>query len=134
MAGKSFSLQVGKFVRETQDDFEEATKNVVLELGRELIIRSPVLTGRFRSNWYYSADRPVDTSTLATNEPFLHGETPTVMVGRVHYIQNNLSYAMRIEWGWSDKAPSGLVRLTMMRWRTMMKEAIREARQNRGRR
>jgi hypothetical protein len=111
-----FELQLRQFAEKTGDKADAAVRTVVLEVWRRLTIRSPVDTGRFRANWSYGygsaptgAAKPGGTS----RSPAPAAPLPKIAQGiGVHYLVNNLPYAQRLEYGWSKKAPAGMVRIT----------------------
>lgn len=86
------------------------------EVDARLKTKSPVLSGRFRASWTISVGQ-IDTSvapevpaggTVAVPEPRI----PAINVGATYFHANSLPYARRLEYGWSNKAPNGMVRLT----------------------
>ncbi len=95
-------------------------KNKLTKLGRAVALqmtsavtkRSPVDTGRFRSNWYSSVGAPsttVDGSGAGSNS-VIKGMQP----GDVFYFVNNLPYAHKLEYeSHSEQAPHGMVRITI---------------------
>jgi len=46
-------------------------------------------------------------------------------VGQVFYYTNSMPYALKLEYGHSDQAPGGIVRLTARRWNKIVNEQIR---------
>ena len=86
-----------------------------------VIIRSPVDTGRFRGSWRIGigeADGSVNAEGGSKEEPqaIERGETGKLSRydGRSKvYITNSLPYAVRLEEGWSDQAPKGMVAITI---------------------
>lgn len=99
---------------------QQATAQVLLLLVAEtdywLKERSPVLTGRFRASWTIALGQvdptvapPVPKGGLAT---VAAPQIPAVAFGDVVYLANSLPYARRLEYGWSQQAPAGMVRIT----------------------
>jgi hypothetical protein len=105
-----------------------------------MVQRSPVDTGRFRGNWQIAAGGP----DIRTNEPFdkqalgsppssetftrWQGEIQAATIGSVVYITNSLPYARRLEYeGWSQQAPSGMVRVTVAEYEQIIRKAIEKA-------
>lgn len=89
---------------------------LMAEVDARLKMKSPVDTGRFRSSWTIGVGQ-IDTSvapaapakgTVAIAEPRI----PAITMGQTYYHANSLPYARRLEYGWSNKAPGGMVRLT----------------------
>jgi hypothetical protein len=89
---------------------------LMAETDAQLKIPSPVLTGRFRASWTIGvgqidptvAPEPAKGQAVAMPEPRI----PAITIGQTYYHANSLPYARRIEYGWSKKAPHGVVRLT----------------------
>lgn len=122
MAGP-FELSLRQFAQEAGENADAVVRNVVLEIGARLVIRSPVDTGRFRSNWRYSLNvQVVGVTTEATKVSTVNGldALPAHAGGQVHYLQNNLPYAQRLEHGWSKQAPIGMVGLTVLEFASIV--------------
>lgn len=128
MAGP-FEAQLREFAAKAGARADAAVREVVLEIGRRLVIRSPVDTGRFRSNWFYSLGAPSDATTDETGARQVQGigEMPAQASGKVHYITNNLPYAWRLETGWSKQAPLGMVAITAIEFRGIVDGAAQRA-------
>lgn len=127
MAGP-FELALSQFAQKAGDNADQVVKEVVLEVASRLIVRSPVDTGRFRSNWFYSLGSADPTITGAVGAASLQGagDLPTKAAGQVHWIQNNLPYAQRLEGGWSKQAPNGMVALTVIEFEGIVDKAAQE--------
>ena len=86
---------------------------LMAEVDARLKMKSPVDTGRFRASWTIGVGQ-IDTTvapvggTVATAEPRM----PAITMGQTYYHANSLPYARRLEYGWSQQAPGGMVRLT----------------------
>ena len=86
---------------------------MALAMLQEIVLRSPVDTGRFRNNNIVSIVSPVYASTVETDASgagaisrgaaAMSGLEPYTTV----FIQNNLPYAQRLEDGHSKQAPPG---------------------------
>lgn len=114
MAGP-FEMALRQFAARAGENADVAVRRVVLEIGSRLIYRSPVDTGRFRANWFYSFNALDPTATQGVGATTVNGieDVPARAVGGVHYIQNNLPYAMALERGHSPQAPGGMVGITV---------------------
>jgi len=117
MAG--FDLGVRQWAEKQGENADKWVRDVVLEVTRRVVIRSPVDTGRFRANWRVSADArstgmsaAIDPSGAASISA-AGSAVPVKAAGQVYFLQNNLPYARRLEYGWSQQAPAGMVRLTV---------------------
>jgi hypothetical protein len=87
--------------------------------------------GRFRANWHLSID-VVENVTFDEVDP-TGQETIAALVsaisdftaGQTAYLINNLPYAIPLEYGHSKQAPQGMVRVTLARFQSIVKEAAR---------
>ena len=117
----TFALNLAKQIEAAKEQSELVAKKIMIELFNRVIQKSPVDTGRFRANWNCSIGSP-DLSTSQAIDPSGSGAiskaTSTVVSytlnGQSVFLTNNLPYADRLENGWSDQAPNGMVRLSMM--------------------
>lgn len=138
----SFSLDLGKWTKKTDVRMHLLVRKIVLDVGTRLVMRSPVgdpsrwastapkgyTGGHFRGNWQYGegfipqgALATIDKSGRASIARLKPGDKPG---GQVHYIVNNLPYAMELERGHSKQAPQGIVGLTVMEFRPIVEKAL----------
>ena len=47
--------------------------------------------------------------------------------GMEFYFTSNLPYAERLEYGWSEQAPAGMVRVSVASWQSIVEDEIRKA-------
>lgn len=87
--------------------------------------------GRFRGNWMFSIGSP-DTSTTEEVDPSGSKSTARIVSGAIEFkagdtafITNSLPYAIPLEYGHSQQAPGGMVRITLARFQQIVLEAIR---------
>lgn len=120
MSGK-FSLDLSRLVQKANGQVETAVRKVMLEAFRGVVMKSPVDTGRFKSNWIVGYGTPDRTVTDDTDK----GGSETVgkiaagiqgmriVDGVSIYCTNSLSYSLALEYGSSQQAPAGMVRTTL---------------------
>lgn len=104
-------------------------QKIGMQVLRGVVMRTPVDTGRARSNWHVSLGSPV----VIERDPYAPGEKlgigeganaqATITIGAatieqapaigVIYLTNGLPYITRLEHGWSKQSPAGMVRLTL---------------------
>jgi hypothetical protein len=100
---------------------ENVTKNRTKEIAEKvfsgIVMRTPVDTGSLRASWRVSLNAPDLSRTINKdrNSPlgppaFTLGDVP--LYSKV-FISNVTPYVMPIEYGWSNKAPYGMVRVTL---------------------
>lgn len=125
----TFEDDVRRWSEETKAKVRLAVRKIALDVFSEVILMSPVDTGRFRGNWQVAignipagmlvVDDKAGTATIAKVEAATMGLEP----GETIFLINNLPYAERLEYGYSKQAPGGMVRLTAQRYRPIV-EAI----------
>ncbi|KKC39508.1 hypothetical protein WH87_04750 [Devosia epidermidihirudinis] len=127
-----FADQVSAFTRKTEAKIETAIRKIALDVFAEVIMMSPVDTGRFRGNWQVAIgsapsgtleiDDKAGTATLAKAQ----AEALGLKAGQTIFLVNNLPYAQALEYGSSQQAPGGMVRLTVQRWKPIVEAVGRE--------
>lgn len=112
------------------DKAELVVRKTALELQSGMVERSPVDTGRFKGNWACGIGS-MNTSTDAGEDKTgagAIGRTQTTLEGwkpgQAIWLTNSLPYARRLENGWSDQAPSGMVRLTVQSYAQALSAAV----------
>ncbi len=106
-----------------------------LRVLRGVVLKSPVDTGRFRANWQvsegtviksevtnYNAGENESTKGAVTTQALRSGtqKVKDLKPFSTVYVINNLPYASRLENGWSDQAPKGMVSLTLLEVKTWL--------------
>lgn len=127
----NFEDQIARFIEETQQKVDDVLQTIVIQIGRTLVTLSPVDTGRFKGNWQLSIDVGTNASLLR-QDPNGYATIADIAstanrftAGQVAYIQNHLLYGNDLEYGSSRQAPDGVLRVTEMRFRRIVDEAIR---------
>ena len=108
---------------------EKVVRGTLFRLAGRIIKRSPVDTGRFRNNWNAltnSINTATTNSTDSSGASSISEARTTIenlQIGATFYLTNNLPYARRLEYGWSDQAPSGMLRRSVAELQARMNEA-----------
>ena len=115
----SFSIDLSRAISKAKKRQDVVVRKVMLECFSKVVMRSPVLTGRFRANWIAS----VGTYSRSPGDAFDKSGDQTVRkikqdvlgmdISQRCYLTNALPYAVRLERGWSKQSPQGMVRLTL---------------------
>lgn len=128
----SFAFDLRRFAEKAGANAEQVVRRATLEVARSVVLRTPVRTGRARSNWQFG-DGEAPSGTLDETDPqgsaTLTKLSAAIMqsrVGGVTYVANNLPYALRLEYGWSQQAPSGMVRNTLAEFGQHVRKATGE--------
>ncbi len=140
----SFAIDLQAFATKAGARADLVVKRVVAGVAESIIEMSPVgdgsywkhpppkgyVGGRFRANWDYGFNAPpgkqfdvVDKTAATSINRILSGFSGKPTVG-IHYIANNLPYAIRLENGWSRQAPAGMVGVTVLKFQAIVKGAL----------
>ncbi|WP_312587429.1 HK97 gp10 family phage protein [Comamonas terrigena] len=127
-----FAADLKRLCDAAGDKAEHVVRNAALDLGGQMIDRSPVDTGRFKSNWMTGIG-VMDAGTTSTYDANgeqarrkLVAEVAGWKPGQTIWIVNSLPYAYRLEHGWSEQAPAGMVRLAVQNYAEAVAKAARE--------
>lgn len=129
----SFAKDIEAWAKKVQLAAEDVPAVVCLTLSTSIIERSPVDTGRFRGNWQATIASPASGETSDTDKT---GATAIARAGSVsqkasgslYYLVNNLPYARRLEYGYSQQAPGGMVRVSVQEFHQAVSDAVRKVR------
>jgi hypothetical protein len=147
---KDFQKQMRAYKTALQKNLDRVSRAVSTKLFTAIIKDSPVLSGRFRTNWITSSGVARDTTLHMTSEPsrdrrgqvlatFDPGGNDALDQMRETvdkhkwknanpvFFANNLPYAERLEYGYSKKAPQGMVRKNIARFNTLIEVEVGKA-------
>jgi hypothetical protein len=125
----TFALGLDAFVQKTKANADTVVRQASLSVLSSVVKRSPVDTGRFRGNWQTTVAAPatgnLNRDDKGGSEAIAAGvgALTNAKAGDTVWIVNNLPYAQRLENGWSDQAPTGMVRLTVNEFEKYVKDA-----------
>ena len=130
----SFALDVSNFVEKAKKNPEKVMRQVSIKLFSAIIKASPVDTGRFRMNWMASGGTPASGTTDATDKSgnIAIGNATSFVLKTTDWrdftLTNNLPYAQRLEYGWSQQAPQGFVRVNVGRFQNLIDQEAAKVR------
>lgn len=126
-----FTEDLKKICDRAGDKAELVVRRAALDIGGQLVDRSPVDTGRFKNNWQTGIGG-IDKSTSAAADlggagamARLAAQVAAWKPGQSIFVSNSLPYAYRLETGWSKQAPSGIVRLTVQNFEQAVAKAAK---------
>jgi len=93
----------------------------------DVIVNSPVDTGRFRANWFPSIGSSSDATTSSTKRLSASIVRKEVMAAGMFShmtITNNLPYSIALEYGHSKQAPNGMARKALKRSKKHINNAV----------
>ena len=126
--------QIHEFNIKAMAKSEAKIKKAFVGLSTDIIMDTPVLSGRLRNNWFPSVNQGTDKTTKYAGK---EGVAATSRVSAIRfklgdtlYFTNNLPYAEKIEFGlypspsktgktvggYSVKSPQGMVRKNIIKW------------------
>jgi len=122
-----FELDIAKFVAAAKGDLNFVVRRVSLDMFKRVVNKSPVDTGRFKSSFVVGINSipTEDPGTLDKEAAIrrINATVPQMKVGDQITLMSNLAYANRLEFGHSQQAPGGMVRLTAIEFGAVTKAA-----------
>lgn len=111
---------MGKFAKlamvDVADTFGKTVREAALDLDQRIVLKTPVDTGRARSNWLVGLGAPMRRvrNTIDQGGGKTIAENARVIARQKRFqsiwISNNLPYIRELENGTSKQAPAGMVR------------------------
>ena len=111
----SWSIPLDRLAKKAGANIELVARKSTADLFAAVVRRSPVDTGRFRANWnvsYGAADYTTSDSTDQVRGTTQALKALTLPIGGVVFLSNGLVYSRRLEYGYSQQAPAGMVRIS----------------------
>ena len=117
----SFTSDINRHTRRYEADALLIVRRSWLQLVREVVLGTPVLSGRARGSWQAGFNAPPTGSVVSRDK------SGGVTVGKltaafaamstgIWWLASNLPYIRRLEYGWSKQAPAGMVRIAAARY------------------
>ena len=124
----SFNDDIAKLARKLAITEAKAVAAFCLNISRRVDMMSPVDTGLFRANWQATLDQPYTGAVKPMNRagsidhviPFAKAAN-----GHVFYLTNKIPYAKKLEYGHSQQAPNGMVRVSAKMALAELERAVR---------
>lgn len=126
-----FSLDISKFVEKAKGRIDTVVRKITLDVFSSVINMSPVDTGRFRGNWISyigSYKSEIIDAFDKTGSETINKVTQVInqsKSGGFVYLVNSLPYAQRLEYGYSNQAANGMVRVTLANYQGYVRNAAR---------
>ena len=122
MAKGRFALDVTKFIEASKIKAEDVVRGIAYGLAGNIVLNTPVDTGRARGNWICTTDKLVKQRTgifdkvgdKTLDRIALQLEDYTVEETKNIYLSNTLPYIIMLEYGWSQQSPAGMMRLALI--------------------
>jgi hypothetical protein len=134
MSNERFRREFGELLRRQGANIDAAMRRTAIQIASRVIQMSPVDTGRFRGNWNVGIPA-IDFATREDVDPTGAGSLQRAQsaigswrIGESLYVTNSLPYAKRLEEGYSQQAPAGMVKVTVAEFQSAVRKALRELR------
>ncbi|MFY1050939.1 HK97 gp10 family phage protein [Ectopseudomonas khazarica] len=125
----SFKSDMARATRKIEQAHDQIVRTATIDLFSGTIRDTPVDTGRARGNWVTQVDTPAqgvierDDKSGAAAIAEVIAKTPEG-AGQETTMANSLPYIDRLEYGYSQQAPSGMVRRNLARVQRIVQAAI----------
>jgi hypothetical protein len=126
----SFGSDMRAYAEKQKRNLDEVVRESLVDLSASVIIKTPVATGVLANSW-----RPTNAAPSSSDTPFANSGSQARAVEAklkvtldkhgVYYLVNNQPYARPIEYfGHSDKAPGGMLRVSIENYQRFIDNAI----------
>lgn len=117
----SFTADLNRYATKTKSSMGEAKQAIVFNVFGQVIKRTPVDTGRAKANWNVTEGM----AGLSTDDRRDKSHLGNIGINSIRELNkitekfgldiltNNLPYIERLEFGSSNQAPAGMVRVTL---------------------
>jgi hypothetical protein len=122
VTARQFALEIDSELDDCLDELRTVVRKIALEALSRITNRTPVDTGRARGNWFVQiGDAGVEVSTTVDKNGGVTISRGAAVVATYKnergfpqiVIYNNLPYIGRLEDGYSNQAPTGMVEVTV---------------------
>lgn len=122
-----FKARLAEIVKKANGNIDLAVRKIAIDLFSEVIEMSPVDTGRFRANWQVSQGAPAfgvwpSASDLSKGGAdaisYVVAQLQGMKATQSIFLVNNLPYSMPLEYGHSQQAPNGMVRVSIANFKS----------------
>lgn len=117
-----FARQIDEWKTKTGELALEKARSRLLELFAEIVMRTPVKSGKARGNWVCSVggapghgEKEADADGAKTIAA-IKVELARLKPGQIVTLANNMPYIVKLEYGASGQAPEGMVRLAVAKF------------------
>ena len=119
-----FDADLRKFARTVNVTYDQVRRKIAFDILRGVVFKTPVDLGRARAAWALSDSGPVGADAgkdfSASPEGAAQRAMNNVSVQKgggdpfgALWVSNNVPYITALEFGYSDQAPNGMVRVTL---------------------
>lgn len=134
----NFTDQIKKFAISSHEDAKKIIEKVRVDVSESVINKTPLDTGFARGNWQSNIGSPIKSEItrfdreagfaptsgdgISVREAI---ETASKDIDKDFYITNNAEYIRNLEFGGSNQAPRGMVRITVADFQNIVADAVK---------
>ena len=126
----SFESDWQKVSQKLDRVLSEGIRATLFEVGTAIIKETPVDTGRARGNWQASVNSASGAELSRTSEGaaiIQLSQEASAAIGNTFFFTNNVPYIRRLEYGYSDQAPQGMVRRNLQNFNRLLAKNLKAA-------
>jgi hypothetical protein len=126
----SFESDWQKVSQKLDRVLSEGIRATLFEVGTAIIKETPVDTGRARGNWQASVNSAAGSELSRTSEGAAIvqlSQAASAAIGNTFFFTNNVPYIRRLEYGYSDQAPQGMVRRNLQNFNRLLAKNLKAA-------
>ena len=127
---RSIQSQLRDLAKNSNVDMETVVKKSLFRVFSSAESMSPVDKGHFKRSWiaaFGSPNEDVNNSGSGDSIGQLNIMMGSFKLGEIFYFTNNQPYAVRLEYGLSDQARSGMVRVSARNFPSIVDDETRKA-------
>jgi len=117
MMKASFRVDLNRIRSKVGEGVRTKAERITQQLVNGFIRDSPRWSGAFQASWNVSEGTPIFISVGRGRKPDTFAAPVIVVKAKtnfpVFFITNGQPYAQKLEYGWSDQAPMGIVRVNI---------------------
>ncbi len=125
---KSIGAQLKAIQKKSLATAEKVVKETYFDIANDIIIATPQDQGLLIANWLGAYDA-IDSTLMpigndASGRVKIEIDKLDITQERTLYMTNSLPYAQRIENGWSQKRPEGMVKVSVAKFDSIAQQKI----------
>ena len=130
---ETFTQGIGQFIQKVKGKEGAFLRELCQDLFQKMVEETPVDTGFARASWYIGINNDamahsagVKGQKVDWNKVFAESQLKLkdAKIGDTVYLMNNAAYIRRLEYGHSQQAPQGMVRVTLANYQTIAAQVV----------
>lgn len=128
-----FAADLKRIADKNKQTLEQVYRVIMNDMANSMILMSPVDEGTFKANWLADVGKAdFSFNATRTNVEYVNGRLTAKLseltTQQDFFFTNSMPYAERLENGYSDFAPNGMVKVTINNFQSIAEFRINQAR------